>query len=218
MDSLTEWQISKLRLDRAKPLIICDVDEVVVHFLKGLEAFLDQQELWLDPASFALNGNIREKDTNDPIPGAQIGGLIERFFSEWTGNLDAIDGASASLAALSEHADIVMLTNMPDAYKPERIRNLASHGMDYPVVSNAGPKGPSVHHMSQMTSGPVVFIDDTPSNVNSVTRHAPEVHVMHFMQDHRFRVHLPDLQGIIGSVDNWSDGSRLIMDAVQGPA
>ncbi len=216
MDSLTEWQISKLRLDRSRPLVICDVDEVVVHFLRGLEAFLDDQGLWLDPASFALNGNIRAKNTNEPIPGAQIGGLIERFFSERTGVLEAIDGAAEALHSVSAHADVVMLTNMPDAYKQDRIENLVGHGMHYPVISNAGPKGPSVRYLSEKVKAPIVFIDDTPSNVKSVTEHAPEVHVLHFMQDHRFRRHLPELQGIIGSVDNWNDGNRLIESAVRG--
>lgn len=218
MDTLTEWQISKLRINRTRPLVICDVDEVVVHFLRGLESFLGEQGLWLDPASFALNGNIREKDGDAPIPGAQIGGLIERFFSEWTGVLEEIEGASAALRSISDHADVVMLTNMPDAYKPDRIANLKSHGMDYPVVSNAGPKGPSVRHLADMIERPVVFIDDTPSNVKSVTEHAPEVHVLHFMQDHRFRRHLPELKGVIGSVDNWEDGNDLVMSAVSGAA
>ena len=218
MDSLTEWQISKLRLKGSRPLVICDVDEVVVHFLRGLEAFLGEQGMWLDPASFALNGNIREKDTNEPVSGAHIGGLIERFFSEWTGGLEEIEGASDALRLISEHADVVMLTNMPDAYKSDRIANLKGHGMDYPVVSNAGPKGPSVRHMAAMIDHPVVFIDDTPSNVRSVTEHAPDVHVLHFMQDHRFRRHLPELSGVIGSVDNWEDGNQLVMAAVNGAA
>ena len=215
MDTLTERQISNLQINRSRPLVICDVDEVVVHFLRGLEAFLDEQGMWLDPASFALNGNIREKETNAPVPGAQIGGLLERFFSEWTGILEEIDGAAAALHSISSHADVVMLTNMPDAYKPDRIANLKSHGIDFPVISNAGPKGPSVRHMAEMIERPVVFIDDTPSNVRSVSKDAPDVHVLHFMQDHRFRRHLPELSGVIGSVDNWDDGNQLVMSAVR---
>ncbi len=218
MDPLTEWQISRLRLDRSWPLVICDVDEVVVHFLRGLESFLDQQGLWLDPASFALNGNIREIDGNTPIPGAQIGGLLERFFSEWTGVLEAIDGAAEALLSISEHSTVIMLTNMPDAYKQDRVSNLRTHGIDFPVVSNAGSKGPSVRHLADMIRAPVIFIDDTPSNVNSVVEHAPDVHVLHFMQDHRFRRHLPELNGVIGSVDNWKEGSELLMSAVRGDA
>ena len=108
-----------------------------------------------------------------------------------------------------------MLTNMPDAYRLDRIKNLGGHGIHFPVVSNSGPKGPTVKHLAETVDTPIVFIDDTPSNVNSVADHAPDVHILHFMQDHRFRRHLPDLNGIIASVDNWEDGTRYIRQAIE---
>ncbi len=197
-------------------MIICDVDEVVLHFLRGLEEFLNENGLWLDPASFALDGNIKYKDSHEPLPANELGDTLEIFFSEKTGSLEPIDGAAKALSAISEHADVVMLTNMPDTYREDRIKNLHEHGMAYPLVSNSGPKGPSVRHISKMVEAPVVFIDDTPTNVESVVENSPDVHVVHFMQDQRFRRHLPELSQIIVSIDNWDDGERHILRTVNG--
>lgn len=212
---ITTSQLSALDFSGDQPLIICDVDEVIVHFLRGLEGFLAENGLWLDPASFALNGNIKYEGSHEPLPGSEVGGMLEQFFSEKTGHLELIDGADEALDALSDHAQIIMLTNMPDAYRPDRIKNLSGHGIHFPVVSNSGPKGPTVKHLSESVSAPIVFIDDTPSNVNSVASHAPDVHILHFMQDHRFRQHLPDLNGIIASVDNWDDGKAQVLQAIE---
>lgn len=215
INPVTTDQLSALDLHANQPLIVCDVDEVVVHFLRGLEAFLGENGLWLDPASFALNGNIKYEGSHEPLPGSQVGDMLEQFFAEKTGHLELIDGADEALDAIAEHAQIIMLTNMPDAYRMDRIKNLSGHGIHFPVVSNSGPKGPTVKHLSEAVGAPIVFIDDTPSNVNSVAKHAPEVHILHFMQDHRFRQHLPDLNGIIASVDNWADGRRHISQAIE---
>ncbi len=216
IDPVTRTQLSELTFAPNRPLIICDVDEVVVHFLRGLEGYLDENGLWLDPASFALNGNIKFKDSHTPLPACEIGPTLEHFFEEKTRILGPIDGAADALNALSEHAEIVMLTNMPDTYRPNRIENLRDHGLNFPVVSNSGPKGPSVQHIAEQIDAPIVFIDDTPSNVNSVADHAPSVHVMHFMQDHRFRRHMPELTQVIASVDNWDDGHHHVLQAVNG--
>ncbi len=213
-DPVTLTQLSALELHENQPLIVCDVDEVIVHFLRGLEGFLAENGLWLDPASFALNGNIKYEGGHTPLPVTELGSLLEQFFSEKTGHLELIEGADEALDALSADAQIIMLTNMPNAYRLDRIKNLGGHGIHFPVVANAGPKGPTVKHIAETVTTPIIFIDDTPSNVNSVADHAPDVHILHFMQDHRFRRHLPDLNGIIASVDNWDDGKKHIQQVI----
>ncbi len=154
-------------------MLICDVDEVVVHFLKGLEAYLDERGLWLDPASFALNGNIRYKAGNAPLPGSELGRLLMDFFAARTRHLAAIDGAVDALTTLSEHADIVMLTNLPDDFRADRIANLAGHGIAFPVVTNEGPKGPAVSAIAAGRRAPVVFIDDNHGYLASARDHEP---------------------------------------------
>ena len=63
----TKTQLSTLQIDPNKPLVICDVDEVVVHFTKRFEGFLSERNLWLETNSLALAGNIRNFETNETI-------------------------------------------------------------------------------------------------------------------------------------------------------
>ena len=142
--SETRRQIAELSIAADKPLIICDVDEVVLHFLRGLEEHLAENGLWLDPASFSLNGNIKYANTDDPLPGHEIGALLEAFFEASVGSLDPIDGAAEALDRFNGDASVIMLTNMPHQHRAARIRNLNDHAMPYPVISNSGRKGPAV--------------------------------------------------------------------------
>ena len=203
-------QISRLRLNKARPLLLCDVDEVVVHFLKGLETWLDRNGLWLDPASFALNGNIKHKSDNKPLEEARVGPAIMSFFEELTHSLEAIDGAVPALHALAKHGDIVMLSNLPSQFKQERISNLASHGLTFPLVTNSGPKGPAIAAIADQHTGPVVFIDDHTGYLKSASEHLPHANLVHFMQDERFGRHVSHEDYIHYRTDNWTDAHRHI--------
>ena len=191
--------------DPSRPLIICDVDEVVVHFLKGLEDFLDQRGLWLDPASFALNGNIRRKAGNDALNGSEIGPLLMDFFAARTRHLDAIPGAVPALLGLAEVADIVMLTNLPGQFRVDRIANLAGHGIDFPVITNEGPKGPAIATLAADRRAPVIFIDDNHGYLASARDHRHDVHLVHFLQDERFARHVGHFDYMSLRTDNWAD-------------
>ncbi len=200
-----------LPIDPDRPLIICDVDEVVVHFLKGLEAFLDQGGLWLDPASFALNGNIRRKAGNAPLPASELGPLLMDFFAARTRHLDAIPGAVPALLELSEAADIVMLTNLPDQFRADRIANLADHGLGFPVVTNEGPKGPAIAGLAAGRRAPVIFIDDNHGYLASARDHRPDAHLVHFLQDERFARHVGHFDYMSLRTDNWADAKAHMM-------
>lgn len=214
--AITLEQISDLRLDKSRPLLLCDVDEVVVHFLRGLEHWLDKNGLWLDPASFALNGNIRHKHDNQPLDEEKVGPAIMSFFEELTSSLEVIEGAVPALQALSEHGDIVMLSNLPTEFRQERIENLAGHGLDFPLVTNSGPKGPAIATIAGEHTGPVVFIDDHTGYLKSASEHLPAATLVHFMQDERFGRHVPHKPFIHHRTDNWTDAHRHIAAVFSG--
>ncbi|WP_137391379.1 hypothetical protein [Rhodoligotrophos defluvii] len=201
----TQQQIAALTLAHHKPLIVCDVDEVVVHFLRAFEAWLDEHDCWLDPASFALNGNVKRRSDGQPISTEELSHHFREFLAARTAEFEEIENASKSLRHLSEIADVVMLTNLPQAYYADRQRNLRALGMPYPIVVNEGPKGPAMQQITAASQAPVIFIDDTPTNVASVCQTLPEVHVVHFMQDPRFSRHCALIEGISLRSDNWNE-------------
>ena len=188
-------------LDR--PLIICDVDEVLVHFLQGFEAYLEERDLWLDARSFALNGNILSRSTGLPADKTAVVGLLDGFFSERTGLLAPIPHAADSLRELSRFADVVLLSNIPAAYEAARTANLLAHGMVYPLFVNEGNKGPAVQRLADRRTGRVIFIDDIPHYLASAREHVPHAHLVHFMQDERFARHVPPLDFVALRTNDW---------------
>ena len=186
----TRAQLAALELDANRPLIISDVDEVIVHFTRAFEAFLLSRGLWLDAASLALDGNIKHAANGSPATRAEVMAAVDQFFAEKTRTLHPIDGAVQSLIDLNVVADVVLLTNLPHGSRDDRIANLRDHGLTFPVITNSGPKGPAIRELAARTTGPVVFIDDSPAFISSAFEFAPRVHLIHFMQDQRFARHV----------------------------
>lgn len=185
IDPATIPQIEALDLVRGRPLIVSDADEVLLQFMVGLERYLDTQDLWIDLRSFALTGNIKRKGTDEPVPQADMPGLLDAFFAASTHELEVVPGAVEALAALSERAQIVILTNVPLEAKARREASLAAQGIPYPVIANKGLKGGAVRRLAELVEAPVVFLDDIPHNLASVAKaHAP-THLIHFIADER---------------------------------
>ncbi len=214
-DPLTSSEIDALDLSTTRPIIICDVDEVIFHFLEGLEDHLHENECWLDAASFALNGNIKQKSSNEPVSHQRVGELLFGFFDQSAHLLKPIKGAQQALQTLSSTCDIVLLTNLPRDYYDQRKENLIRDGFDYPLVLNRGGKGHAVTRINQYGGRPTFFLDDSPANIQSVATAAPETVLIHFMQDERFRKVLPVLPEAALQPENWTQTKVFIEDHIE---
>ena len=84
-----------------------------MHFTRDFEDYIGLHGLWLDTSSFALNGNIRYRETNAPAAEPLVAELIGNFFEQRTRHMQEIDGAVESLLAFGNMADGVLLTNLP---------------------------------------------------------------------------------------------------------
>lgn len=199
----TRQQLETLAIAPEAPLLICDVDEVVVHFTRGFETFLAGDNLYLDASSFALNGNIKVIGSGESIPQDKVMDLIDQFFVDHTEHLEPIDGAIEALLALSASASVVMLTNLPHHARDKRIRNLGKLGLTFPCITNSGPKGPAIRHLAALTSAPVVFIDDSPGFISSCRDHAGHVHMVHFLHDERFARHHDPFDFVSLTAHSW---------------
>jgi hypothetical protein len=205
ISDFTRQQLSALSVDDKRPLIICDVDDVVVHFLRGFDAYISEIDHVLEASSFSLNGNVVHRHTRKEMPDEHVAKLVDDFFVDKTEHLEAIDGAVASLLSLANGASIVMLTNLPHHARDKRIRNLKMHGLPFPVITNSGPKGPAIRNLADRTSGPKVFVDDSPNFVKSSHEHAPDVKIVHFLHDQRFaKLHQP-FDFVSQTTGDWQD-------------
>lgn len=203
-------QCAELDLDPALPLIISDADEVLLQFMVQFEHYLDRQELWIDLQSFKLNGNIKHKGTDDPAD-VNMPDLLDTFFEAETLNFQPVEEAVNSLTILSEHAQIIVLTNLPLAQRGQRIENLRGHGMDYPVIVGSGPKGPAVKWITSEMAAPVFFLDDIFHNIDSVADHAPDTHRIHMIADKRLRTMMGPAKKASARIDDWPEARAWIL-------
>ena len=135
---------------------------------------------------------------------------LKNFFDEETRNLNEVPGASAALERLSSRAQIVILSNVGEEYYEARKQCLEGHGMHYPLVANRGEKGPAVQKLAKEVKAPVFFLDDSPSNIQSVFEHADFVRCIHFVHDPRLSKLVEKAPNSCYRLDDWKTAEMAI--------
>nr|WP_029531507.1 hypothetical protein [Rhizobium phaseoli] len=207
--SMTELDISHIRLGE-RPLIVCDVDDVVLRFIDPIQLFLQSLGHEFLPRSFRLHGNIVSTADGTEIESQQVSRLIEDFFEAQELWQTPVDHVVEALDRLSQEADILFLTAMPPRFQDQRRRLLDSAGLLFPLLASEQPKGPIVHALHASRSFPVAFIDDMAHNLHSVRDHVADCLLIHLMPDspvHRFAPAAAD--DITRAID-WAHAAELI--------
>lgn len=203
-------QLEDLAFDPERPLIVSDADEVIFAFVRGLEAYLLDNGHFMDLKSFAMRGNIRDSKSGEAVSAEAVKSLINGYFSERTEQIEPVDGAADALGALSERAQIMVLSNLPLDCRDARHRALVKHGMDYPLVANIGRKGPAMAYLAARQEAPMYFLDDIPHNITSVAQAAGSVTRLHFVADHRLRDLIGAADDADVRTDDWPAARRYI--------
>ena len=196
--------------------MVSDADEVLLQFVRALESYLEEVGLYLDLKSFALTGNIKDGRTHEALEGTAVKRLLGEFFQHRVETVQPVEGAAEALAALARQAQIIVLSNIPLSGLEARRRGLRSHGMDYPVVANAGPKGGALALLTDLVSAPIFFLDDIPGNISSVAERAARVTRMHFVADPRLARLLEPAEDCHVRLDTWPDARAFIEARLDG--
>lgn len=200
----------------SRPLVICDCDEVLLHMVSHFGAWLDEAydlEFRLEGTDFV--NAIRAKGDGAPLPREEVWPLLNGFFETEMGRQTPVLGASEALVAISEHADIVILTNLMDEFRDARAEQLRAFDIDFPVHTNQGGKGAKVVELVEAHRPPVaVFVDDLAQHHASVAEKHPEVWRLHMIAE-------PQIAGNIGAaeqaharIDDWSEARGWIIDRI----
>jgi len=199
----------------ARPLIICDVDEVVLHLIAHLEDYLSARDMLFLKHEYRLRGNIGKQADRQPLGAEEVRRLLLVFFDEVSHLQEMVPGADTALNALAETWDIVLLTNLPGGHnKPTREKLLGGMGIPYPVLTNSGPKGGAVAALAAGRPAPVVFIDDSPTNHSSVQASLPSALQIQFIADTRFLESMQKADHIDLLTGNWQETAAFINDIV----
>lgn len=212
-DPETARQIAELALDE-RPLLVLDVDDVVLDFIRPFPRFLRSRGFGLTLASFRLTGNIAETTSGRLIEQAEVTDLLDAFFAgqaEWQ---TVTEGAAEALAELGAGAEIVLLTAMPHRHRETRRAHLDALGLPYPLLTTEMAKGPAIRSLRGATARPVAFVDDQPRNLLSARQFVADAHLFHLMADNSLRALLPEAQDDMIVVEDWRDATPRIAGAL----
>lgn len=197
-----------------RPLVVSDVDEVAVYFVRHFEDYLVRAGFRLDAISYGLTGNIKHGGTSLAASQDDVRRLLLGFFADEIANQEVVEGCGEALGRLGDIADVVLLTNAPHQHRETRRVSLAARGLPYPVLTNDGPKGPAMRRLAARATGPVFFLDDSPTNLTSVREALPEAHVIHFVADERFfRLSRP-VPGMNLRTNSWAEVEEYVRGVV----
>jgi len=213
-DPETARQIEELAADD-RPLLVLDVDDVVLEFIKPFPHYLKSRGFGLTLASFRLTGNIAETASGRLIEQSEVTALLGDFFDAQADWQSIADGAADALAMLGRSAEIVMLTAMPHKHRAVRRAHLDALGLDYPLLTTEMAKGPAIAKLRGAKGRRVAFVDDQPSNLVSARNSVADAHLFHLMADNSLRAFLPPTPQDIISVENWREAAPRIAAALE---
>ncbi|MGB3415177.1 MAG: hypothetical protein WBG88_11590 [Mesorhizobium sp.] len=212
-DPETARQIEELAHDD-RPLLVLDVDDVVLEFIRPFPNFLEKRGLQLTLKSFHLTGNVAETATGRLVEQAEVTALLDEFFdaqAEWQ---SVTIGAADALAEIDRHAEIVLLTAMFHRHRAARRAHLDALGLAYPLLTTEMAKGPAVAKLRGATRRPIAFVDDQPANLLSTRQSVADAHLFHLMADNSLRDFLPPIPDDITVVEDWDDALPKIVTAL----
>ncbi|MER8567476.1 hypothetical protein NKH85_15950 [Mesorhizobium sp. M0924] len=212
-DPETARQIAELAADD-RPLLILDVDDVVLEFIRPFPHFLKSRGFGLTLASFRLTGNIAETASGRLIEQPEVTALLGDFFDTQADWQSVTDGAEQALASLSDRVEIVLLTAMPHRHRAARRAHLDALGLPYPLLTTEMAKGPAVAKLRGSKGRPVAFVDDQPANLISARNSVADAHLFHLMADNSLRAFLPPVPDDIISVEDWHQAAPKIASAL----
>jgi hypothetical protein len=195
---------------RDRPLIVCDIDEVVLEFLTPFTRYLQANGHDLLPRSFRLHGNVVSLQNGQAPDDAAVSAFLEDFFltqDKWqTPAVRVVE----TLASLADDADIVFLTAMPPRHRPIRRTLLDGFGLHFPMIATEQPKGPVLAALHGDRPQPVVFLDDIARNLLSVGQAVPSCLLINLMANADFRPFLPAPSTGVVAADDWDAAAKLI--------
>lgn len=213
-DPETRRQISRLE-DDDRPLLVVDVDEVVLEFVRPFMRYLDQRGYYLNTDSFRLNGNIISRNTSKPATNEIVEEMIDGLFRDQENWQSLVQGAADALNMLGREAAIIMLTAMPHRHFAQRRNLLDRHGLHFPLLTTEAAKGPAIQSLRRHSGKPVAFVDDIPHNLISVQDHVPDAALFHLMSFEPFKTVMPQLPEGVTEAATWKEAEPLIAKALK---
>jgi len=204
-----------------RPLIITDCDEVLLHMVTPFREWLAETQ----GIRFTLNGNdfahsMFSIATDEPVSREEMWSLLGRFFDTEMPRQSPIAGAFEAIGQLSEHADVVILTNLEDHRQAARTAQMAGLGLPLKVYTNQGPKGPAIRAiLEEYKPSRAVFIDDIALHHGSAAEETPHITRLHLCGEPLLAPHITcaHTQGHAHArIDDWASALPWLTAKITG--
>ena len=202
------------RFAHERPLLVLDVDDVLLDFVRPLPRYLASRGFRLRLDTFRLFGNVFEIDSGVEVERERVTGLLDDFFAAQTEWQTLVPGAAEAVAAIALDAEVVLLTAMPHRHRDTRRRHLDTLGLTYPLLTTEMAKGPAIRRLRGESDRAVAFVDDMPHNLASAREAVVDTHLFHLMADTSIRRLLPSPPDGAVVVDDWHDAGNRIASAL----
>ena len=199
-----------------RPLFVTDCDEVLLHMVSHFADWVaEAHDLSFDLSAPGFRDALRDRD-GQPVEAERVWPLLDGFFAGEMHRQNLVPGAAEALAAISDHADIVVLTNIGDEFEAGRVEQLERFEIRHRVLCNRGGKGRPVLELIE-TMGPsaTVFVDDLAVHHESVAIHAPQVWRLHMVAEPRLAAHTPAAPHAHARIDSWDEAVPWILERLR---
>lgn len=201
----------------SRPLIVTDCDEVLLHMITHYRDWLSEsQEIDFDLTGPNFVKAMRRRVSGEVLEPEEIWDLLNRFFDTEMHRQTLIPGAAEAMAALAKEADVVVLTNLADHRREDRMRQLAGHGLALRVYTNQGPKGPALKAIvEEHRPSRAFFIDDIANHHKSAADNLPHVTRLHLVGEPLVAPHVPcglKLGHAHARIDNWAEALPWLLE------
>ncbi|HEY9578792.1 MAG TPA: HAD family hydrolase [Rhizorhapis sp.] len=198
----------------ARPLLVTDCDEVLLHMVVPFRQWLDEEHhIHFDLSSGEFTRALRHKLTGEVVADELIWPLLSAFFETEMHRQQPIAGAVEALDDLGRGADIVVLTNIGEEGQAGRVEQLRRVGIDCPVICNQGGKGPPLAAIiDQYRPSVAVFVDDLGMHHESSAIHAPGVWRLHMVGEPELAPNVVPAPFAHARIDRWAEAGSWIAD------
>jgi hypothetical protein len=200
-----------------RPLLVTDCDEVILHMVSHFADWVaEAHDMSFDLSSAGLSR--RAARARRPAGGAdRVWPLLDGFFAGEMHRQNLVPGAAEALAEISDHADIVILTNIGDEYEAGRVEQLERFDIRHRVLCNRGGKGRPVLELIEAMGPKRDFVHRRSRRPPRIGRQPrPQVWRLHMIAEPRLAAHTPPAPHAHARIDTWDEAVPWILERLRG--
>lgn len=203
----------------SRPLLITDCDEVLLHMVRHMSAWLDEAHaIDFRPTGGFFSKAARRRSDGSIVSDDELWTFLDGFFATEMPRQTLVPHAREALEQIAEVADVVVLTNLGEQSLTGRIDQLARFGIEHRVICNGmASKGePVARLIAEYGPSVAVFVDDLAGHHASVARAAPDVFRLHMIAEPEIAAECGPAPDAHARIDDWAEAVDWVLARFAG--